>query len=161
MECLPWVWIGILVTPEEDGSLKTSVFRKPTHTDLYLQRHSHHTISSKYSVAGTLYHRARTVCSNPQLLQKEENHLFQALKKCKYPTWAINKAKLKSQNPNKNTTRSNNNQTGQNNSNNKNLHMVSSRSKGASGAMSPWPQFSPFAYENMDQNKTFAPWPQA
>ena len=54
----------------------------------------------------------------------EEDHLFQALKKCKYPTWAINRAKLKSQNPNKGTTRSNNNQTGQNNSNNKNLYMV-------------------------------------
>ena len=116
-------FLDILITPEEDGSLNTSVFRRPTHTDLYLLLDSHHTISSKYSVAGTLYHRAKTVCSNSQLLQKEEDHLCKALKKCKYPTWTINRAKLKSQNPTRSATR-NNNQTGQNNSNNKNLYMV-------------------------------------
>ena len=86
-------FLDILITPEEDGSLNTPVFRKPTHTDLYLQWNSHHTISSKYSVAGTMYHRAKTVCSNSQLLQKEEDHLCQALKKCKYPTWAIQQGK--------------------------------------------------------------------
>ena len=113
--------LGILITPKEDGSLSTSVFRKPTHTDLYLQWDSHHTISSKYSVAGTLYYRAKTICSDPQLLKKEEDHLCQALQNCKYPTWAINRAKLKSQNPSRSTNRNNNNQTGQNVTNNKNL----------------------------------------
>ena len=73
-------FLDILITPEEDGNLSTSVFRKPTHTDQYLQWDSHHTISSKYSVAGSLYHRAKTVCSNAQLLQKEEKHLCKALK---------------------------------------------------------------------------------
>ena len=85
-------FLDILITPKEDGSLSTSVFRKPTHTDLYIQWDSHHTISLKYSVAGTLYHRAKTICSDPQLLKKEEDHLCQALQKCKYPTWAINRA---------------------------------------------------------------------
>ena len=94
-------FLDILVTPAEDGSLKTAVFRKPTHTDLYLQWDSHHNIQSKYSVAGTLCHRATAICSNPTLLQEEE-HLFNALKKCKYPTWAIHRAKLKIQNPNRN-----------------------------------------------------------
>ena len=117
-------FLDILISPEGDGSLSTSVFRKPTHTDLYLQWDSHHTISSKYSVAGTLYHKAKTVCSSPQLLQKEEDHLCKALKKCKYPTWTINRAKLKSQNPTRSTNRNNNNQTSQNKPNNKNLPMV-------------------------------------
>ena len=113
-------FLDILVTPEEDGSLKTSVFRKTTHTDLYLQWDSHHTIPSKYSVAGTLYHRASTVCSTPQLLQEEEEHLFKALTRCKYPTWAVKRARMKSQNPKKNKTRRT--QTGQNNKTN--LYMV-------------------------------------
>ena len=117
-------FLDILITPEEDGSLKTSVNKKPTHTDLYLQWDNHHTIPSKYSVAGTLYHRAKLVCSYPQLVQEEEHHLFQALKRCKYPTWAINRAKIRSQNPNQNTTRRNTNQSGQNKINNQNLYMV-------------------------------------
>ena len=88
-------FLDILITPGKDGSLSTSVFRKPTHTDLYLQWDNHHTLTSKYSVIGTLQHRTQTICSNPQLLQKEEQHLKSALKKCKYPTWALTKIKIK------------------------------------------------------------------
>ena len=65
-------FLDILITPEKDGSLSTSVYKKPTHTDLYLQWDSHHTLTSKYSVIGTLQHRAQTICSNPQLLQKKK-----------------------------------------------------------------------------------------
>ena len=45
-------FLDILVSPGRDGSLSTSVYRKPTHTDLYLQWESHHTLPSKYSVIG-------------------------------------------------------------------------------------------------------------
>ena len=117
-------FLDILVTPKEGGSLSTSVFRKPTHTDLYLQWDSQHTISSKDSVAGTLYHRAKTVCSDPQLQNKEEDHLCQALQKCKYPIWAINRARIKSQNPVRRTNSSSNNQSGQKKTINKNIYMV-------------------------------------
>ena len=79
-------FLDILTTPGKDGSLSTFVFRKPTHTDLYLQWDSHHTLTSKYSVIGTLQYRAQIICSNPQLLPKEEQHLKSALKKCNYPT---------------------------------------------------------------------------
>ena len=57
--------LDTLVIPQPDGSLNTTVYRKPTHTDLYLQWDSHHTIAAKYSVLNTLHHRARAVCSNP------------------------------------------------------------------------------------------------
>ena len=90
----PMPFLDILITPKEDGRLSTSVYRKPTHTDLYLQWDRQHTIPSKYSVVGTLYHRATTICSSPQLLQ-EEQHLFQALRRCKHPTWALNRIKLR------------------------------------------------------------------
>ena len=89
----------MLITPDEDGRLNTTVYRKPTHTDQYLHWDSHHAITSKYSVIGTLYHRARTICSNPGQLQKEETHLFKSLRKCKHPDWALNRVKLKSQSP--------------------------------------------------------------
>ena len=65
-------FLDILVTPGDDGRLSTTVYRKTTHTDLYLQLDSHHTISSEYSVVGTLHHRAKTICSSCQLLEQEE-----------------------------------------------------------------------------------------
>ena len=80
-------FLDMMITPKEDGRLSTTVYRKPTHTDLYLQWDSHHPISSKYSVVGTLHHRAKTICSSPQMLQQEEDHLSRVLTRCKYPTW--------------------------------------------------------------------------
>ena len=111
-------FLDILITPEEDGSLNTTVYRKPTHTDLYLEWDSHHTIPSKYSVIGTLHHRAQTTCSTPQLLQQKEDHLYRALAKCKYPAWALNRIKIKSKNPAKNNNRSNNTNSGRDNNQN-------------------------------------------
>ena len=59
--------------------------------DQYLQWDSHHHLSAKYSVISTLAHRAKTVCINPELLQKEMEHLRKALTNCKYPKWALDK----------------------------------------------------------------------
>ena len=56
-------------------------------------------ISSKYSVVGTLHHRAKTICSSPYMLQKEEEHLSRVLTRCKYPTWEINRVKMKMRTP--------------------------------------------------------------
>ena len=64
-------FLDILITPKEDGRLSTPVYRKPTHTDFYLQWDSCHPIPSKYTVVGTLYHRDKTICFSPQLLQEE------------------------------------------------------------------------------------------
>ena len=84
-------FLDTIVKPEVDGSLSITVYRKPTHTDQYLQWDSHHHLSAKFSVIQTLSHRASTVCSNPELLQKEKQHLRKALTKCNYPKWALDK----------------------------------------------------------------------
>ena len=110
-------FFSILMTPKRDGSLSTTVYRKPTHTNLYLQWDSHHTISSKYSVVGTLHHRAKTICSSPQLLQEEEEHLFEALTKCRYPVWVLNRVKIKTKAPAKEINRGGTNNSGNNNKN--------------------------------------------
>ena len=46
--------------------------------------------------------RAKTVCSNHHLLKEEEECLSKALRKCKYPAWALNRVNIKQKN--KNTT---------------------------------------------------------
>ena len=88
-------FLDTLVTPLADNSLSFKVYHKPTHTDQYLQWNSHHSLSAKYSVIGTLMHRAKVVCTDPELLQGEINHLRRALGKCKYPNWAINRGQHK------------------------------------------------------------------
>ena len=92
-------FLDMLIIPDEEGRLNTTFYRMPTHTDQCLHWDSHHAITSKYSVIGTLYHRTRTICSNPSQLQKEQKHLFRSLRKCKYPNWALNRVKLESQTP--------------------------------------------------------------
>ena len=84
-------FLDTIVKPEENGSLCITVYRKPTHTDQYLQWDSHHKLSGKFSVINTLSHRAKTVCSNPELLKQEKEHLRKALTQCKYPKWALDK----------------------------------------------------------------------
>ena len=76
-------FLDTIVKPEVDCSLSITVNRKPTHTDQYQQWDSHHNPSAKFSVMNTLSHRAQTVCSNPELLKKEKEHLMKALIKCK------------------------------------------------------------------------------
>ena len=84
-------FLDTIVKPEADGSLSITVYREPTHTDQYLQWDSHHHLSAKFSVINTLSHRAKTVCSSPELLQQEMDHLRKDLTQCKHPKWALDK----------------------------------------------------------------------
>ena len=68
-----------LIMPQLDGSIKTTVFRKPTHKDMYLHWDSYHHLSAKYSVINTLRNRTKIVCSTKQLLTEEEDNLYDAL----------------------------------------------------------------------------------
>ena len=60
-------------------------------------------ILQQNSVINTLIHRARTICSTPQLLTSELQHLERVLMQCKYPRWAINKVLQEQQHQQKNT----------------------------------------------------------
>ena len=100
-------FLDTIVLPQPDNSLLTSVYKKPTHTDLYLQWDRH--LSAKFSVINTLRHRARTVCSNNQLLKEEEDHLSRALSNCKYPTWALNRENFISKHNNRTNKNKNSN----------------------------------------------------
>ena len=93
-------FLDALVKTEADNSLSISVYRKPTHTDQYLQWDSHHNLAAKDSVISTLTQRAKTVCTGPDLFNKEIQHLREVLTKCKYPKWAIDKVQSKFLNSN-------------------------------------------------------------
>ena len=87
-------FLDTIVMPQPDNSLLTTVYSKPTDTDLYLHWNSHHHLSAKFCLINTLKHRAKTVCSNQLLLKKEEDHLNRALRRCKYPEWTLTRASI-------------------------------------------------------------------
>ena len=76
-------FLDTIVKPEADNTLSLTVYRKPMYTDQYMQWYSHHNLVAKYNVINTLAHRARTVCTKPELLRNEIQHLRKALAKCK------------------------------------------------------------------------------
>ena len=104
-------FLDTIVMPQPHGSLKTTVYRKPTHTDMYLHWDSYHHLSAKFSVINTLRHRAKTVCSNSQLLKEEEDHLNHALRRCKYPLWALDRVNINQNQKRKNKGTKDNNST--------------------------------------------------
>ena len=78
-------FLDTLVTSQTDHSLSITFCHMPTNTDQYLQWDSNHNLAAKYSVIGTFTHRANTLCTTPELLNEELEHLREALAKCKYP----------------------------------------------------------------------------
>ena len=83
-------FLDTLITIQPDNTLSTTVYRKPTHTDQYLHRDSCHHITAKQSVFNTLAHRANTVSSTQDSMDKELDHIKTALQHCQFPSWALN-----------------------------------------------------------------------
>ena len=73
----------------EDGTIKITIFRKPTHTNQYLNFSSNHHVSHKLSVPKTLFHRADTLISEEDDKEKEKEYVKKALRKCGYPEWSF------------------------------------------------------------------------
>ena len=94
-------FLDTIIRPEAEGTFTIGVYRKPTHTDLYLPWDSNHNLAAKYSVINTLSHRAHTICSTAELAEEELQHLEHVLGQCKYPKWAIKKIFRKHQNKEK------------------------------------------------------------
>ena len=96
----------IMESPDSDGSIPfldtkcppyscniilTIVYRKPSHTDRYLEWNSNHPRSAKRSVITALTHRVKMVYSIPELLAKEMDNLHWVLCRNNYPDWFLKK----------------------------------------------------------------------
>ena len=82
-------FLDTLSVTNEDGTIKTRVYRKDTHTDQYLNFESNHPLEHMRGVVKTLAHRAKTVVSEREDRRKELEHLRGALKCNGYPEWIL------------------------------------------------------------------------
>ncbi|XP_046400884.1 uncharacterized protein LOC124167130 [Ischnura elegans] len=71
-------FLDVLVKRKGNGRLGHSVYRKPTHTDRYLNAASHHHPSQKSSLVATLVNRAYKICDSDSIAS-EKKHLTSAL----------------------------------------------------------------------------------
>ena len=74
------VFLDVSIQQMEDGSFATCVYRKPTHTDRYLQYSSHHPVNQKVSLARTLFSRANSITSNNEKKIEEFHQITKTLK---------------------------------------------------------------------------------
>ena len=72
-----------------NGVAVIDVYRKPTHTDRYLDFSSHHQIKHKISTASTLLFRASSLPSSHEGKTWKANHIRAALEANGYPSAVI------------------------------------------------------------------------
>ena len=86
-------FLDTLIVRKEDGSLKLLVYRKPTHTDQYLNYESHHPLHQKLGVIRTLFDRKNNIVTEEDDKREEEKKVREALETCGYPKWTYEKVK--------------------------------------------------------------------
>ena len=74
-----------------DGSLKFSVYRKPTHSGSYLHFFSYHPLRVKKSVVSSMFLRAYRVCDN-EFIDSEISYIFDSFGKLGYPRYFLKQA---------------------------------------------------------------------
>ena len=86
-------FLDTLIVKKEDGSVKLLVYRKPTHTNQYLNYESHHPLHHKLGVIRTLYNRKNNIVMEEADKREEEKKVQKALETCSYPKWTFEKVK--------------------------------------------------------------------
>ena len=92
-------FLDTLATHHSDGSLSTSVYRKKTHTDRYLDFTSHHPLTNKVAVARTLMTRVDRICTYVPDKDKEKRHIAKALKNNGHSSQHVNESWCTAPNP--------------------------------------------------------------
>ena len=84
-------FLDVLLTKKEEGGLGYQVYRKDTHTDMYLHANSHHHLSQKVGIIKKLATREKRI-SDADHLKNELDHLGMVFKKNGYHSKQINEA---------------------------------------------------------------------
>ena len=82
-------FLDVLLQWDPGGSISTTVYRKATHTDRYLNFKSHHPLAHKLAVVKMLHSRVGAICSDITTKDQETWLIRQALIKNGYPRGVI------------------------------------------------------------------------
>ena len=88
-------FLDTLVHIKPDGTTKTTIYRKATHTDQYLDFKSNHHIKQKIGIIGTFQHRIKKLITEDEDKKQETRHVRKALKRCGHPNWSLYRKKDK------------------------------------------------------------------
>ena len=97
-------FLDILIVKKEDGSVKLLTYRKPTHTDQYLNYKSHHPLHQKMGVIRTLFDKKDRIVTEDDDKIQEGGKVVHALQNCGYPQWVFKKVKDQMKVPKKQNT---------------------------------------------------------
>ena len=78
-------FLDTLVQRNPDKTISVKVYRKPTHTNQYLNYTSHHSTSAKQSVITALFDRADNIVSGEKDKEEEKQHILAALQQNGHP----------------------------------------------------------------------------
>ncbi len=78
-------FLDCLTKRNPDGTLDTTVYRKPTNTSRYLDFHSCHSSATKQGFIRGIFLRAKRLCSTPELLKTEMERIYSELLNNSYP----------------------------------------------------------------------------
>ena len=100
----PLPMLDTLTRRNEESKLSFSVYRKPTHTDQYLQFDSNQPLQHKLGVIRTLHHRCMMLCTEEDDKMKEIEHLKKVLSVSGYTKSAWSLATARKPRTNSQTT---------------------------------------------------------
>ena len=93
-------FLDISITRDHTGTLDTNIYRKPTHSERYLNFKSEHPLEHKSAVVNALTHRANSLIRDEKKKRVELKHTENVLTLNGYPNWLLNrKFKIKSDPP--------------------------------------------------------------
>ena len=86
-------FLDLLIIRKDTRAVNLQIYRKPTHTDQYLNFNSHHPNEYKLNVVRTLFDRSQSLISDSTDRHVEDLHIENALLDCGYPDWTFQKVK--------------------------------------------------------------------
>ena len=92
-------FLDVLISRNPDGSMDTTVYGKPTHTNKYLDFYSHHPLAHKIAVLRTLYSKAQALTSSAVTRTQEQHTISRALAQNGYPATFIHRHSQPSHDP--------------------------------------------------------------